>query len=240
MHQSGGEPIFEEGQSHYGATDNAPSPGGLALSDQVTGDTAHDGRDPLLNDNMSAAAYRVALRDKPHIPPQNPCLWCFHLLEGITVVSSLCLVISQILPLFMFSLGQIGVLNLALKVYISLFCIMCMANEVEVPILKRFGLLQTYPGRGFFYSFMGLICVEEAYSERVKDMVAHQLDTFHVGWAAIFMQITSWLMLAVGVLYMLLGLCCMKRVKDRMNENERNAWKTYRDSLKEWKKKYGE
>ena len=86
-------------------------------------------------------------------------------------------------------------------------------------------------------SFVGLICVEEAYSERIRDIVSRK-DEFHVGWAAIFMQISSWLMLAMGVLYMLLGICCLKHLKDKMRDDEREAWRNYRRDMKQWKELY--
>jgi hypothetical protein len=143
---------------------------------------------------------------KPHKPNQNLCLWLFHLLEGITGVSAVCLLTTQLIPLLMVRASEIvvriGALALALKVYVTIFCILILLVECDlpIPIVRDSPLFQAYLSRGFFYSFMGLICVQEAYSERVKDIVAHRRDAFHVGWAPIFMQISSWLMVAVGCL----------------------------------------
>lgn len=176
------------------------------------------------------------------MPRQNPILWCFHLLEGVTIVGALCLLVTQVLPLLLVPsseiIERIGFLSLALKIYLSLFCFLIIGTEFNVAFVQRSPLLSTFSSRGFLYSFLGLICVEEAYSERVKDLIAHGREEFHVGWQAIFMQISSWFMLAVGCMYMLLGVCCMKRHRDRMEAREKEEWREYRNAMKEWKAKY--
>jgi len=203
----------------------------------------------LLNED-EAAYVKTKMVDpetlKPHKPGQNPCLWLFHWLEGVSTVAAFCLLVTQILPFFLVRFRdipqRIGVLNMALKVYISLFCVLFIFNETEapVPLVRRSALLKPFFSRGFLYSFLGLICVEEAYSERVKDIVSHAAsDEFHVGWAAIFMEVTSWLMLSCGVVYLLLGMCCMKGLRDRIKQNEIDAWKKYREEMKEWHKRFG-
>lgn len=182
---------------------------------------------------------------KPHMPRQNPCLWIFHLLQGVAVVSALCLLITQAIPIALAVAtsypDEMNFLGLALKVYISLFCILFVLVEANVnfPFIRTSPLLQTFLSRGFIYSFLGLICVEEAYSERVKDLVSHGKDAFHVGWLAIFMQISSWFMLGVGTMYMLLGVFCLKGLRDRMHQREHDNWKKYREDLRAWKEIHG-
>jgi len=185
----------------------------------------------------------AALAAKPHVPQINPCLWIFHLLQGVAVVASLCLLTTEILPLILIPRGDImsklGPLAIALRVYISLFCVLfvLVESDLPVPFIRESNLLQRFFSRGFVYSFVGLICVEEAYSERIRDIVGHK-DDFHVGWAAIFMNISSWFMLGTGALYMLMGVCCLKRLKDRLRDNEVEAWRKYRKDMKEWKELY--
>lgn len=181
----------------------------------------------------------------PHAPRVNPCLWLFHLLQGVAVLTAFCLLATQLIPIVIVLISNyhdpLGFLNLALKAYISLFCIVFIFVEtgVPVPLVRDSPLLQSYISRGFIYSFLGLICVEESYSERVKDLVQHGKDEFHVGWVSIFMQISSWFMLGVGSLYMLMGIFCLKGMRDRMHEKEREDWKIYRQELKLWKETNG-
>jgi hypothetical protein len=161
-------------------------------------------------------------------PVRNPLLYMFHCVEFWAIVGCICLSCSQILPLFVLSIKQLGVLQTVLHVYIVIFCIMFTLVETDapVPVLRQSQLLQTYFSRGFLYSFMALIGMEEAYSGRIEDMV-HAHEEFHIAWAAVFMQVSSWLVLAVGTCYMLFGLCCLKIIRDRMAQ-------TYRDQLRDY------
>jgi hypothetical protein len=189
----------------------------------------------------------AALRAKPHIPGINPCLWLFHTLQGVCVVASLMLCVTQVIPLVLAAreknaglLNTVGWASVALKAYISSFCLVFVAVETDLPIpfLRDSNLFQRYLSRGFLYSFLGLICLEEAYSERVRDIVKKSSSLDNVGWAAIFMQLSSWLMLAVGCLYMLMGVCCLKGLRDRLKEKEKREWREYREALKHWKDVY--
>jgi hypothetical protein len=136
---------------------------------------------------------------------------------------------------------KIGIISMALKLYIAVFCFMFVITELylPIPIVRSSALLQNYISRGVLYSFIGLICMEESDSQRIKDILGHDQDQFSVGWEAIFMQISSWFMIGIGLLYVLLGIFCMKRVRDRMKENENQAWSKYRQAVREWKTKYG-
>lgn len=182
---------------------------------------------------------------KPHQPNINICLWMFHLLEGVATVAAMLLLVTQILPLFLIKSREIpvklGILNMALRIYISLFCLIFIMTETgaPIPLIRKSILLQPYLSRGFLYSFLGLICVQEAYSERVKDIVSHGSEEFHVGWAAIFMEATSWLMLSCGIIYFLMGICCLKRMRDRYQQREIDEWKRYREEAKQWKERFG-
>jgi hypothetical protein len=208
---------------------------------------------------------------KPHSPNQNACLWMFHLLEGVAITAAICLLCTQIIP-FLHVLQDsssssnnnnnnsstattmnrsrnsttaqvtMGVLTLALRGYITLFCLLFIATELGTPWVHRtLPLLQYYLSRGFLYSFLGLICAEEAYSERVKELIASNSNTNalqHVGWASIFMEVSSWFMLAIGIIYMMLGICCCKRLRDHHQQKENEARKKYKLDMIEWKRNY--
>ena len=145
---------------------------------------------------------------KPHVPPQNPCLWFFHLLAGVATLASLLLMVAQLMPLFLApKSGQgvhVDILSAILKIYVSLICLgfVIVEAELPVPFIRTASLLQTFASRGFIYSFIGLVCTTEAYSERVSDLVTHRSDSFYIGWAAVFLQVISWVILGIGVTYM--------------------------------------
>lgn len=121
-------------------------------------------------------------------------------------------------------------LLLNFRLYISCFCVVFCLVEMEIPIpfLKDSYIFQNWISRGFLYSFIGLIGMQEAYSSRVEDLVGHANDKFHVAWAPLFMQISSTVMFATGCIYMLMGICCLKRIKTKVR-------KEYQDRMKEYK-----
>lgn len=41
---------------------------------------------------------------------------------------------------------------------------------------------------------------------------------------------------AIGVLYMLMGVCCLQGLRDKLKANEKEEWKKYREAMKNWKK----
>ena len=206
----------------------------------VSKDTEEDEDDISAIDHVPSVGSTLGMAGKPHVPRQNPCLWMFHFIQFTSCVASLCLVATQIIPLVILPSSEImtrtGALSIALKIYISVFCLMFVVVETDAPVpwIQQSALLIRFFSRGFIYSFIGLVCVEESYSERIRDMV-HQKDQFSVGWAAIFMQISSWCMLSVGITYMVLGLFCLKGLRDRLKQKEIDEWKQYRKELKEWK-----
>ena len=153
-------------------------------------------------------------------PRKNSILYAFYWLEGIAILGAVCLLATQILPLFYLSVNDIGIIPICLRIYIGLFCILFLFVECETPIpfLQSSQLLQTYFTRGFLYSFLGLIGMEEAYSVRINDMQEHKGEEYHVAWASLFMQVSSWLVVAVGMVYMMCGMCCLRAMRDKMKQ----------------------
>jgi hypothetical protein len=182
---------------------------------------------------------------KPEMPHRNCWVALFFFIEGFGIIISLCLITTQVLPLVVaVQLDQwqaIGMVSVLLKLYLSCFCILFVLVEWDVPIafLKASQFLQTYMSRGFLYSFIGLTCMQEAYSERITDMVTHsqtQADQmFHVSWISLFMQVSSWMMVGLGVVYMILGICCLQRIRNKVVKRYREQWTLYREALQRYK-----
>ncbi|CAJ1941994.1 unnamed protein product [Cylindrotheca closterium] len=167
-------------------------------------------------------------------PRKNIVLYVFHWIEAFAICCCVALMITQVFPLFFIPLDKINPGAIVLKIYISIFCgvFILVEYDAAVPFLKDSQILQNYLSRGFVYSFLGVSALEEAYSERVQDTVGHQKDEFHVAWLGVFMQVTAWLMFGVGLLYMVLGVCCMKRLRDKLQRDDRQKWKDFREAKK--------
>jgi hypothetical protein len=110
-------------------------------------------------------------------------------------------------------------------VYISLFCI-TVSRESNLPVpFIRTSELQAFISRGFIYSFLGLICVEKHIQSRSGYCFSWRTqDEFHVGWLAIFMQISSWFMLGVGAFLHAPGVFCLKAFAiERSERSKKNG-----------------
>jgi hypothetical protein len=195
----------------YGATDNKDTPSDEEDADAFTEVTADfsSSASPTKKKSKKGVA-ELSSGQKPGMPRRDCLLSVFQFMESFGVLTSLSLMATQILPIILIPFNEIGVMSLVLKVYVSVFCLLFILVEWDLPILflRNAQFLQAYLSRGFLYSFLGLSCLEEAYSERVKEMVAHSRDQFHVAWFSLFMQVSSWMMLGLGIPYMLLGVCC--------------------------------
>ena len=231
----------------YGATtDDKNANKAKAKVVQVPKGTLADDGSTLTAEGNKSVISAIIATNKPHIPRQNPCLCIFHLLQGLAALASLCLFISQLLPLLWHSTStaagttdnnKVGILSAILKVYIAVICLAFILVEVDlpVPVIRNSTLLNAFWSRGFIYSFIGLVCTTEAYSERVDDLLTHSSQRFYIGWGPVFMQVASWLMFGIGCVYMVLGVCCLRGLRDKMKQKEKDAWKQYRQELRAWK-----
>lgn len=188
---------------------------------------------PIINNDLD---------DAPERPKIDPCLWVFHFIEGITAISAILLFSTQIAP-FLFVRAKhlnkdLGFVAIIERLYISVFCILVVITEsrVPIPLVRDSQILQQYISRGFLYSFIGIICLEEAHSERVLGLLTDTAG-FHILWAALFMEVSAWSMLGMGMLYMALGILCMKILRDRMAEREERIWSRYRKEVADWKRR---
>eukprot|EP00980_Cylindrotheca_fusiformis_P001002 scaffold274_cov119-Cylindrotheca_fusiformis.AAC.4 len=145
---------------------------------------------------------------------------------------------TQLIPMLFLPTEALNPGAIVLKFYVAIFCVVFVLVEYNAPIgfLKDSMILQNYLSRGFIYTFLGVSALEEAYSERVQDTVEHASDSFHVAWIGVFMQVSAWMIFGVGVVYMVLGLCCLKRLRDKLRDDDRKKWKEYREAKRVLKK----
>jgi hypothetical protein len=170
-------------------------------------------------------------------PTKSYILHFFHWLEGLAIVSCLGVLTTQLLPLVLLISPdqELGFLQILLRVYISVFAIAFILVELRVPwdFLKKSHLLQVYFSRGLLYTFLGVIGLEEAFSGRVDDMVHHSTSEFHVAWAPLFMQISSWFVFGIGLVHMLFGICCLQRLRDNLDQK-------YKKQMEEFQRMHNE
>lgn len=150
------------------------------------------------------------------------CHSFFILISSYSSISLACLLISQFAPL---KFVKIRGLELALRCYIGLFSIILLMAEMNAPFdfLTENQLLGNWISRGVIYSFMGLVNKEE--SVTIGNMNHNRKKITAADIFEIFQAVSSWMMVASGLLYAIMGLLCLRSMKDRCEKEYKKALK---------------
>ena len=132
----------------------------------------------------------------------------FRFVKFLAVVSSFMLFVGQCVAIFY---GRASRVQVVLKLYVMAFCVLIIMNEMEwTRLATESKLLVNWMGRGFSYSFVGLVSVEE------NDVMVRFINVSLAGKTQLmFIESVSYMMVGVGVIYFILGLSCCKSVSDR-------------------------
>lgn len=157
-------------------------------------------------------------------------------MRHLAIIASFMMFAMQIVPLVI--LGHESTwLQIAVRSYLAIFCLSFILTESRIPFLQKIASPHNnWVLRGFFYSFIGLIGMEQDLAVKVEDIAAGTGTSSVLGpdygtlFATLFMSITTWIMIGVGIIYTILGLLCMQGRYERLE-------KGYREKVKEWKLK---
>jgi hypothetical protein len=178
---------------------------------------------PTLNEAMET--------DNTHVSPSSQRIFShklFRLFKCITILIAMLLLIAQILSLVYLPFDGV---ELLIKIFLSSFCVLIVMNELEWwSLLKGSALFWNWIPRGYFYAFIGVVSVEEN-NLKPSGVSLNALPFDYT--AALFIETTSWMMFAVGILYMSLGLCCCQVYQTKVREH-------YKERLAERKKVFEE
>jgi hypothetical protein len=130
-------------------------------------------------------------------------------LAGLTAVG---MVLGQALG-FIFQVG--GPIQYFLRFYVVLLSLLVILNECEcTKFIRESGILNHWMSRGLLYAFVGLLGMEQlnTSSSRNQDRRGFQVSMR-------FMEFVSWIMVACGVLYFVMGAFCLHLVLNRLRHD---------------------
>lgn len=144
--------------ANYGATDNEEKEEGEGDHTVITNvSNASSKQTASLASTATSNADKPAAKSngkeespsklkKPKPPGRFYLLEGFRLIETWGVITSLLLLSSQLIPLFFLTPAEIGLTSMCLKLYLSLFCILFVVVEWDLPVgfLRGSPFLQTY------------------------------------------------------------------------------------------------
>lgn len=181
--------------------------------------------------------YKTSLesRQKIHsggLPRRNCCHGMFIFLNIISILTCLAMIVSKALPLFLTNdIHEQSYVQLAIRCYITFFCLIFILAEMEAPIVRTNGNLQNFISKGFNYTFMAAVAMGQIEATlATKSMKQVREGPLGIDWEeflVIFIELPPWIMGGVGLLYMVLGLLCMKAVRDRCREDYQRRMEEY-------------
>ena len=178
---------------------------------------------------------------RPREPTRHCVVRFFFTMQSFGIITNLILLVSQILPIIFVPVASADMSYLALKVYLCVFSIIFLLIEFDhpaIPFLRKASFLKTFASRGFLYTFLGLVCFDEANSEAafeaLEDEDSEFAAHFQVSWFALFNVIAAWSLIGLGVLYFLMGIVCLQKIRNRYVYDDRQKWKAYREALEKW------
>lgn len=144
------------------------------------------------------------------------CSNIFKLISTFAVLVHLAMLAAQILPGIFIDIDN---LEITLRVYICIFLLACICIEMEW--LFKNSLVSNFIARGIIYSFLGLIGMEQGIAVRVDMLHLDHVASAAAQFASLFLQITSWIETCLGYFYIVMGLFCMKAMRDNVRAKEK-------------------
>lgn len=175
---------------------------------------------------------RASIKKKREGPQRTIFHVLFDLLRAASILANIMMLFNQLLPFVLLKENN-TVLQVAVRIYMTIFGLYFVLSEMRISILKRMAAFNTHwILRGFMYTFIGLIGMEQALAIKVEDIAAGTASVFLMDYgtliATLFISGTQWLMIGVGMLYTLLGVLCMQGWYDRLEEEHDEKIKLYK------------
>ena len=178
-------------------------------------------------------ADRSEIHEVYNLPPRSWGYSLFVIFSSLCVLVTGMMVLAQVTNLaFLGNANKGGIIQDVLRVYTLLFCVMFILSELRFEqFLKLVPPLKNWFYRGFLYSFVGVIGVEESYAALAEEYP--QIPGLKEQTASLFLKITSYAMFSIGILYMAMGLLCLKGVMEKLKNN-------YEEQVKNWQPHQGD
>lgn len=148
------------------------------------------------------------------LPPRSCLYSMFMVFSAFAALMSGVMLIAQFASIALVREGSMYLQDL-LHIYLMLFSIMFILSELQIKFfLDRVPAFKNWFHRGFLYSFVGVSAMEESYAALGQGYP--ELPGLPEYVVSAILKIISVTMTAVGVLYMIMGLLCMRGLWERV------------------------
>jgi len=151
--------------------------------------------------------------------PHKPCGYRFFMVfSGTATVVSLLMFGTQIASCLV--IPNEHFVQYLLRVYVMVLCVAFVLAECQVGFfLRRVPAFASWFHRGFLYSLVGVVVMEESFA--TIGQAFPQLPTAEFHLVSVLLQVVSTAMFSIGVLYMVMGIFCLKGVWEDLQERYR-------------------
>jgi len=175
------------------------------------------------NQKRKKSKAKTTTRGKKRVPPRRNCCHSFFIVVQIAaILANLCMIAIEVVPM-VFDLrahktpDAVKILDVALRCYFTFFSTCFLVTELEWIDSS----LNNWITRGFLYTFLGVVAREQHLAMLANGTLVvkeNSKEYWNGVWASLFVEISSWWIIGIGILYFLLGLFCMKAVRNRFRE----------------------
>jgi hypothetical protein len=142
----------------------------------------------------------------------------FSLVSISATVASALLLLSQVASVLV--LANLGSIQLLLRAYVAIFCAMFLLSELHVEFFQdRAASFKSWFQRGFLYTWVGVMGMEESVAA-LGQAYPEYPDAASVVISAV-LRASSLAVFAVGLLYMLMSICCLRSVWENLQSRQR-------------------
>ena len=191
--------------------------------DDKTAEESWSQAEEATTERQRQATLRAQWQEETH-PSRRPLHQWFMLIRTLTGIAALNMGLGQLVGILVQTTS--GPIQYVLRIYVIALCGLVVLVEKEWTAYARESkILHIWVTRGLCYGFIGLLGLEE------NDM-AHQQTGGSTGtgtdhneaWAYFhpierYVSAVAWIMVACGVLYFGMGICCLQLVYNRLNRD---------------------
>ncbi len=172
--------------------------------------------------------------EKNKKPGRNCCHSFFVLIQMVAICCNLAMIAVQLVPIYFWK--KMVLEQKVVRCYVAFFDLIFILAEIEIVYRG----LNNWIAKGLMYSFVGVLALDQRvsmihYGFLNPKTSASFGDTWNELWTTIFIEATSWSMIGVGSLYFLMGVFCMKRLRNKYRAEYQKKLKEYKKSMQKSK-----
>lgn len=154
---------------------------------------------------------------------RGPVLSFFVAISALSMIAALCLGAAHAASLYAFVAQRdkesVGPVDIALRSYGFVFCLAIVIVELELGATARSSVVSRFwTLRGIFFSLVGLMALDAADDDERRRKELNDKPAWRDEYIpyVLYLRSTAIAILALGILYVAMGLCCCKNWKERL------------------------